>query len=326
MGFTMHKEFRGWIEFLGIEEPFELLLLHGDEKSRRYYRLEKEAKRFVVVDASDEKECVPLFIGVGMRLKETEVLTPLVRSFELHKGFMLLDDVGSTHLLDKCGNTGAASYYERAISTLVEMQKAPSKDLKGFEQIELIEEMNFMLEWYLKAFLNKEVACAEGRRVLGMFMLIAKAFLNQPQETFVHKDFHSRNIMIDANDALVLIDFQDAKVGPMTYDLVSLLRDPYVALDRRELKRLLKRYKEEKGLSIDDEAFTRAFDFTALQRNIMLLGKFAQQYVEEKNHEAMEHIPLLVQYIIDTASNYVELSELVTLLTPQEEDSVGFCL
>lgn len=321
----MHKELKGWVEFLGIEEP-KLKLLHGDASSREYYRVEGNDKSFIVMDASEMKEVVPEMIGIDMRLKKAKIRTPQIRSFELHKGFMLLEDIGSTHLDDKCRSENPRAYYEKAIQTLVQMQEAPTKDLKPYDAGFLLDEMNLMLEWYLKEHLGQKVECVEGRMLLGAFMLISKEVLAQPQETFVHRDYHSKNLMIDKNDEIVVIDYQDARVGGITYDLVSLLKDAYVALDTRERKRFVKLYMELKGIEVDEETFMRWFDFTGLQRHIKILGIFARLKIRDGKEEYMEYIPLVLQYILDVASKYPELEALVKLLTPEEEDSVGFFL
>ncbi|CAA6804833.1 MAG: COG3178: Predicted phosphotransferase related to Ser/Thr protein kinases [uncultured Sulfurovum sp.] len=317
----MHKELKGWVEWLGMEEP-ELTPLHGDASSRRYYRITNQKKKLLVMDASDIKEVVPDMVGIGLRLKKTSVKTPLIRSFELHKGFMLLDDVGSTHLFDKCSR----DTYEQAIKTLVEMQKAPTVDLKPYDMAFLLEEMNLMLEWYLKEHLGQKVECVEGRTLLSTFMLIAKEVMAQPQETFVHRDYHAKNLMIDDNDEMVVIDYQDARVGGITYDLVSLLRDAYVLLDDRERKRFIKLYKELKGIEVDDETFMRWFDFTGLQRHIKILGIFARLSIRDGKDAYLENIPLVLQYILDVAAKYPELEGLLAILTLEEQDSAGFSL
>ena len=322
----MHKELKGWLEFLGFDEPVELTQLHGDENSRRYYRIENISKNFVVVDASSDKETVPEFIGIGMRLKKSKMRTPLVRSFELHKGFMLLEDVGSTHLYDKCVDAGAGAYYEKAIKTLVQMQTSPTISMKPHDAMLMLEEMNLMLEWYYKVHLGKTLECVEGQQLLTMFMSISKEVLVQPQETFVHYDYHSKNLMIDEADDIVLMDFQDALKGSLTYDLASLLYDPYVALDKRERKRFIKLFKTLKEVEVDDETFMRWLEFTAVQRCLTQLGRFSKLGIEDKQIAYLDHTPLLVQYILDIASKYPELEMLVRILTPKEQDSIGFTL
>jgi len=312
----MHKELKGWIEWLGMEEP-ELQTLHGDASSRSYYRLENHDGG-IVMDASEAKESVPIFIGVGMRLMDANVRIPKIKSFELHKGFIFLEDVGSTHLLDKCTEgVDARSYYDKAIETLVKLQETPAKGLEPYDRNFLLEEMNLMTEWYLKEYLKTSFECLDGRMLLESFSLIADEVLKQPQGIFVHRDYHSRNLMIDSDDEIVVIDFQDAREGALTYDLVSLLRDAYVKLDKRELQRLITLYKELKGLDVDDETFMRWFDFSGLQRHIKILGIFARLALRDGKKRYLDDIPMTLKYVLEVGQKYPELDGLISLLKSQ---------
>lgn len=308
----MHKELKGWIEWLGIDEP-EMEALHGDASSRRYYRLETPPKG-IVMDASDAKDSVPIFIGINWRLMDAKVRIPTIKAYELNKGFIFLEDVGSTHLFDKVDTPEASVYYEKAIKTLVQMQETPSKGLEPYNASFLLDEMNLMPQWYLKEHLGRSVECVEGRILLGSFVLISKEVLSQPQDIFVHRDYHSRNLMIDADDDIVVIDFQDAREGALTYDLVSLLRDAYVELDAKEIQRLVLLFKELKGLDVDDETFMRWFDFMGLQRHLKILGIFARLSIRDGKDAYLDDIPLTLKYVIETASKYPELDGLVSLL------------
>jgi aminoglycoside/choline kinase family phosphotransferase len=309
----MHKELKGWIEFLGFEEP-ELIALDADASARSYYRVEGERKSFIVMDASEDVKSVPIFIGVGWRLMDTKVRIPQMRSYELHKGFMLLEDVGSRHLYDVCASPKTREYYEKAIKTLVQMQETPSKGLEPYDAVFLLEEMNLMPQWYMKAYLGKTIECVEAKRLLEYFTLISKEVLSQPQETFVHRDYHSKNLMIDSDDDIVVIDFQDAKEGGITYDLASLLRDAYVTFDRRELHRLVMLFKNLKGIEVEDEVFMRWFDFTALQRHIKILGIFSRLSLRDGKNEYLQYMPLLRQYIANVIAKYPELHGLEFIL------------
>ncbi|MDQ7083726.1 MAG: phosphotransferase [Sulfurovum sp.] len=218
------------------------------------------------------------------------------------------------------------SYYDKAIDTLVLMQETPSKGLDPYDANFLLEEMNLMPQWYLKAHLSQNLECVEARVLLGQFTLIVKEVLAQPQELFVHRDYHSKNLMIDSEDEIVVIDFQDAREGGLTYDLVSLLRDAYVALDPRERKRLIQRFKKGKGITVDDDTFMRWFDFTALQRHIKILGIFARLSIRDGKERYLDHIPLILQYIVEVAVKYPELENLARLLSPKDEGSQGMSL
>ncbi|PHS39120.1 MAG: aminoglycoside phosphotransferase [Sulfurovum sp.] len=312
----MHDELKGWLEWLGIEEP-ELNALHGDASSRSYYRLENDVGG-IVMDASENKEIVPIFIGISMRLNDAKVRIPKIKSFEQHKGFIFLEDVGSTHLLDKCvEGFDARPYFDKAVETLVKVQETPSQGLEPYDESFLLEEMNLMTQWYLKEYLGATLECVEARMVLESFSLICKEVLAQPQGNFVHRDYHSRNLMIDSNEEIVVIDFQDAREGALTYDLVSLLRDVYVKLDDRELRRLVLLFKELKGLDVDDETFMRWFDFTGLQRHIKILGIFARLALRDGKKEYLKDIPLTLKYVLEVGYKYPELDALMSLLKSQ---------
>jgi aminoglycoside/choline kinase family phosphotransferase len=311
----MHDELKGWLEWLGIEEP-KLEALCGDASGRRYYRLEEP--KGIVMDASDMKESVPIFIGVGWRLLDAKVRIPTIKSYELNKGFIFLEDVGSTHLYDKYKEGKAIDYYEKAIKTLVTMQDTPYQGLEPYDSDFLLQEMNLMPQWYLKKHLGQTLECVEARMLLEGFMLISKEVLNQPQEIFVHRDYHSRNLMIDSKDDIVVIDFQDAKSGALTYDLVSLLRDVYIELEASEVERLVLLFKELKGIKVNDETFMRWFDFMGLQRHIKILGIFARLSIRDGKDGYLDNIPLTMKYIVDVASKYPELDGLVSLLKDTE--------
>ena len=309
----MHKELKGWLEWLGVEDP-ELSALHGDASSRSYYRLENDGGG-IVMDASANKESVPIFIGMSMRLNDAKIRIPRIKSFEQYKGFMFLEDIGSTHLLDKCvEGSDARPYFDKAIKTLVQIQETPVQGLEPYDEAFLLQEMNLMTEWYFKAYLDRTLECVEGHTVLESFSLICKEVLAQPQEIFVHRDYHSRNLMIDSKEEIVVIDFQDARSGALTYDLVSLLRDAYVKLDARELRRLVLLFKELKGLDVDDDTFMRWFDFMGLQRHIKILGIFSRLALRDGKKEYLKNIPMTLKYILEVGSKYPELDGLISLL------------
>ena len=312
----MHKELKGWLESLDMKEP-DLHTQHGDASSRSYYRLENNDGG-IIMDASQSKESVPIFLAIGSRLMDAKVRIPTIKSYDLNKGFIFLEDVGSTHLLDKCvEGVDARPFYDKAIETLVTLQSTPSKGLEPYDKSFLLEEMNLMSQWYLKEYLGTTLECLEGRILLESLSLIAKEVLSQPQGIFVHRDYHARNLMVDSNDEIVVIDFQDAREGALTYDLVSLLRDAYMKLDARELRRLILLFRDLKGLDVDDETFMRWFDFTGLQRHIKILGIFSRLAIRDGKKEYLKDIPMTLKYILEVGYKYPELDGLISLLKSQ---------
>ncbi|MBT8349536.1 MAG: phosphotransferase, partial [Sulfurovum sp.] len=312
----MHKELKGWLGSLGMEEP-DLHALYGDASARSYYRLENN-NGGIVMDASQIKESVPTFIDMGSKLANANVRIPTIKSYDLNKGFVFLEDIGTTHLLDMCvEGVDARPFYDKAIETLVTLQNTPSEGLEPYDESFLLQEMNLMTEWYLNEYLDTTLEPLEEDMLLESFSLIAKEVLSQPQGIFVHRDYHGRNLMVDSNDDIVVIDFQDAREGALTYDLVSLLRDAYMKLDARELRRLILLFRDLKGLDVDDETFMRWFDFTGLQSHIMILGIFARLALRDGKKEYLKDIPMTLKYILEVGHKYPELDGLISLLKSQ---------
>ncbi len=209
-----------------------------------------------------------------------------------------MEDLGDTHLFDII-NIDFELFYGQALDSIMKMQKADTENLPLYDEALLRSEMDLMFEYYLKDALNDEQ-----EKILDV---ICHEVLAQPQGLFIHGSFYSKNIMFGCSDNIVLIDYQNAKVGAVTYDLVSLLRDVYVEFDPKDVERLALAFRDKIGLDVDDATFMRWFDFTGLQRHLMLLGKFSRD-------EKLEELPLTLKYVKTVASKYSETEGLVTLL------------
>jgi len=224
-----------------------------------------------------------------------------------------MEDLGNTHLADVI-HDDMELYYGKAIESLIKMQNADTEGLPLYDEAFLRFEMDLMQEWYLQKHLGMTLDDEKQEILNGILNNITKEVLTQPQGVFVHRDYHSRNLMFGCTDDLVVIDFQDARVGAVTYDLVSLLRDVYVELHPRDVERMALHFRDMKGLDMDDETFMRWFDFMGLQRHIKILGIFARLAIRDGKEGYIKDIPLTLKYVIDVASKYPELEGLVDLL------------
>jgi aminoglycoside/choline kinase family phosphotransferase len=195
------------------------------------------------------------------------------------------------------------------------MQNVETEGLPAYDGEFLRFEMNLMQEWYLEKHLGLTLDETQLNTISSALETITSEVLAQPQEVFVHRDYHSRNLMFGCTDDLVVIDFQDAREGAVTYDLVSLLRDVYVELDPYDVERMALHFRDIKGLDVDDETFMRWFDFMGLQRHIKILGIFARLAIRDGKEGYIKDIPLTLKYVLDVASKYTELEELVALLS-----------
>ena len=300
-----------WLESIGCEGDLEAIT--ADASFRKYYRLKSSMHSGIVMDSSAQKESVMPFIDIEHRLYEAGVRVAKINTYNLEEGFVFMEDLGDIHLADVI-ETDFELFYGKAIDSLIKMQNADTEDLPLYDADFLRFEMDLMQEWYLEKYLGLTLDDEMKAIVDNALEAITSEVLSQPQGVFVHRDYHSRNLMFSCNDQLVVIDYQDARVGAITYDLVSLLRDVYVDLHPRDVERLALHFRDMKGLNVDDATFMRWFDFMGLQRHIKILGIFARLYLRDGKEGYLKDIPLTLKYVLEVGSKYPEMKDLVTLL------------
>ncbi len=300
-----------WLEKIGCEGELEVIC--ADASARKYYRLKSSMHSGVVMDSSLEKGSLDAFIELEHRLYEAGVRVAKIFTYDKEQGFVFLEDLGSRHLIDVIENDFEL-FYDKAIDTIVKMQETDTEGLPEYDAEHLRFEMDLMNEWYFKKYNNITLDSEQEATLDSILETITKEVLSQPQGVFVHKDFHSKNLMFGCSEEIVVIDYQDARVGAVTYDLVSLLRDVYVELDEKDVERMALSFRDKKGLSVDDETFLRWFDFMGLQRHIKILGVFARLHLRDGKDDYLQHIPLTLKYIERVASKYEECERLLSLL------------
>ncbi len=298
-----NEALKAWLEGYGIDA--ELKPLAGDASLRKYYRIEDPLHSGIVMDASAQPESVKPFVDIAHRLYETGVRTPKINAFDLKQGFVFMEDLGSRHFYDIIQTEGT-HYYPKAIETIVKMQQADTSGLPLYDREFLLFEMGLMEEWYLQKHLGMTLSKDDKALIERTLESIADVVLEQPQGLFVHRDYHSRNLMFDCKDDIVVIDFQDARAGALTYDLVSLLKDAYVELPQEEVTRLALYFRDISGVNVDDTTFIKWFDFMGLQRHIKILGIFARLALRDGKAGYLNDIPLTLKYVLESAKKYEE--------------------
>lgn len=298
-----------------LAEP-EIRILAGDASFRRYYRVTSATNggSEVLVDAPPPESLEP-FHSVALAYAEAGLSVPQVKAVDAQLGAMLLEDLGDTLLLQ----TECAAYdrYIQAIDLLPQVmavQRTRLGVIPKYDRVLLEKENSLFTEWLLTTHLGIELSAAERALWENFTRVINNNALQQPQ-VGVHRDYHSRNIMVKADDSLALIDFQDAVQGAITYDLVSLLRDCYVCWPDDFVEGLLAYAHElfnEKGLISDHVSLTdfrRWFDLMGLQRHTKASGIFARLYHRDGKAGYLNDIPQTVRYIAQVAVYYDELRE-----------------
>ncbi len=299
-----------WLE--SIDCRGELKVVSADASFRKYYRLNSTAYSGIVMDSSLQKKSLLPFIDISHRFHEAGVKTPEIFKYNIDDGFLLMEDLGNTHLFNKLDDN-FEPFYSKAIDSIVKMQNTNIDNLPIYDNKFLKFEMDFMEEWYLKQHLGVTLNQTEQNTLFVILNSITTEIMSQPQGVFVHRDYHSRNIMVTPYDEIAVIDYQDARVGTVTYDLVSLLRDVYVEFEPKYVEKMALYFRDKKGLRVDDETFMRWFDFMGLQRHIKILGIFARLSIRDGKHSYLNNIPLTLKYIKEIASKYSETKDLLEL-------------
>jgi aminoglycoside/choline kinase family phosphotransferase len=296
-------------------KEWELTLASADASFRRYFRLSKGEETLIVMDSSQEKASLKPFIDVTDRLLNVGVNAPKILHVNLNDGFLILQDFGNIHYLNRLNRSNYEALYTAAMQEIITMQDADTTDLPLYDATFLHTEMALMQEWYLEKYLHVDLTTAQKQMIKETLNAISHEVLSQPQEVFVHRDYHSRNIMIQEDGTIGIIDYQDAMSGAITYDLVSLLKDCYIAYDPKEIERLALMFRDMKQLHVDDATFIRWFDFMGLQRHIKVLGIFCRLYLRDGKDGYLNDLILTRNYVIETAHKYKLTQNLATLLS-----------
>ncbi|HAZ94728.1 MAG TPA: phosphotransferase [Porticoccaceae bacterium] len=303
--------FLDWITaFLPSEKnlsgPLKVQALAGDAGFRRYYRLNTQPS-LIAVDSPPNKENNPAYISVAMALQAEGIRTPNVHAVDFAQGFFLLEDFGHDLLQPMLNPESVDRYYQQAQETLIDIQKTVPDPLvfPRFDVQLLKGEMALFSQWFVGELLGITLDKQDIALLDSLFDQLADSALAQPQ-VVVHRDYHSRNLMILADKTLGVIDFQDAVYGPITYDLVSLLKDCYVRWPAQQMRQRALAYKAQACANIEDDQFLKWFDLMGLQRHIKVMGIFARLALRDGKRGYLEDLPLVIRYSLEAAKNYPE--------------------
>jgi aminoglycoside/choline kinase family phosphotransferase len=313
------NQLRAWVsQTLALPAP-EILAVTNDASFRRYFRVSLAEGSLIVMDAPPEREnCLP-FIHIAQKLADSGLNVPKVIEADLAQGFLLLTDLGSDLYLPALQNGQAESLYQDALRALVVMQACTSTEgVPLYDHALLHTEMNLFRDWLVGTHLNLELTTKEASALAASFELLSQSALSQPQ-VFVHRDYHSRNLMITPHNNPGILDFQDAVCGAVTYDLVSLLRDCYIKWTPEQVAQWVRSYyllALQSGIlkGVEEQQFTRWFDLMGIQRHLKVSGIFARLYRRDGKSGYLQDIPLALGYIVQVSSAYPELRDLYDLV------------
>ena len=311
-----------WLHTISGYHFSDVLPASADASFRRYFRTAdiNTGKSYVVMDAPPEKEDCGPFIRVTKILRAAGVNAPEIIEQDLEQGFLLLTDLGDQPYLNHLTPQHAETLYSDAVSSLIHMQNIKAEamsELPAYDEQRLRAEMELFEEWYLNRHLDVQLNDEQKTKLATTFELLIKSALEQPQ-TFVHRDYHSRNLMLTEKHNPGIIDYQDAVVGPRTYDLVSLFKDCYIEWPREKIEQWLEDYLFKSGLmheaNFETSQFIKWFDFMGVQRHLKVLGIFARLNYRDGKEQYLNDLPLTLKYVVDACERYEELKLLQQLL------------
>jgi N-acetylmuramate 1-kinase len=312
--------------------PESLRPASSDASFRRYFRVDApDGTTYIVMDAPPPQEDVRPFIHVAEVFGEAGVSVPKVLAQDVERGYLLLSDLGSTTYLHQLGHDSAHKLYLDAIDALILIQAQSRPEvLPEYDRALLQRELMLFPDWYIGKHLGVTMTDKQTETLNKIFDSLLANNLAQPQ-VYVHRDYHSRNLMVMSRGNPGILDFQDAVYGPITYDLVSLLRDAYIQWDEEMVLDWVIRYWERArraGLPVnpDIDAFYRDFEFMGLQRHLKVLGIFARLYHRDGKDAYLKDLPLVMEYTRKAAGRYNALAPLIRLLDELEgkAPSVGY--
>lgn len=328
---TRLAQLTDWLATTALVDCGSLRPASSDASFRRYFRLDvvpalrdKIGATLVAMDAPPERENVPAYLHVAGLLREAGVTVPVIVAQDVERGFLLLSDLGVTTYLQRLDSDNASFMYSDAIDALLKFQLASQADvLPAFDRAFALREMNLFPEWFLGRHLGVTLDAAQQAQLDQVFEAICANVLAQAP-VYMHRDFHSRNLMWMDQDNPGVLDFQDAVYGPITYDLASLLRDAYIQWDEEFVLDWVVRYwqsAKKLGLPVnpDIDGFYRDFEFMGLQRHLKILGIFCRLNYRDGKTIYMGDLPTVLDYVRKTANRYKELKPLVRLLDAVEE-------
>jgi len=307
------QKIEAWLERTEYKD-FSVEVASADASFRRYFRIKGDGDSYILMDASLEKESLAPFIDITERLLSVDVRAPRILLQDLDEGFLIIDDFGSTNYLDLLDEENFMRLYTKAMEEILKMQQGDTAGLPLYDKAFLHVEMDLMKTWFLEKYVKMPLSAEDEETIEKALDAISEVVLTQPQGVFVHRDYHSRNIMFTPEEEVGVIDYQDAMNGAITYDLVSLLKDLYIEYPPEEVEALALAFRDMLGLETDDATFMKWFDFMGLQRHIKVLGIFARLYLRDGKDGYLKDLPLTLKYTIEAAQKYEETQDLAKLL------------
>ncbi|MFC3186421.1 aminoglycoside phosphotransferase family protein [Shewanella intestini] len=295
---------------------FTVELISGDASFRRYFRVVNDEQHFIVSDSPVELVPVEPFIQMAKSYARAGILVPEIIEYDINQGFVLQSDFGDVQLLSQLNEQNVVQYYQQALKLLTPISSVRTMAgaaLDGFNAEFVERELTIFNQWLLDEYLQYSLTAKEQQMLTQAFEVLSQNALEQPQ-VGMHRDFHSRNLLL-YKQQLAVIDFQDAVIGPVTYDAVSLLRDCYVRWPQSVVLPLMQFHFQQAKADgslpehVSFESYERWFDLMGIQRHVKAAGIFTRLHLRDGKPGYLKDIPLTLDYIAEVAQGYPQLAQ-----------------
>ena len=302
-----------WVKRSGIK-PISFHEMPGDASFRRYFRIQTQAESLIAMDAPLPQENCQAYVQIAQALRRMGLQAPDIYAADLKRGFLLITDLGNTTYLKILNKDNVNELYSAALQALAILQSCQQvrgRIIPAFNAEWMWQEWQWHKEWFLNKLLGLQIDQFE-KELDSCFSQVVNASVLQPQ-VFMHRDYHSANLMVLPENQVGILDFQDAFIGPVTYDLVSLLRDCYIDWPSQSVTNWALDYWRmlpEVFTNISQQEFLRGFDFMGIERHLKALFTFSRKHLRDQQSQYLNHIPRTLGYILTVSQTYPELKTL----------------
>jgi aminoglycoside/choline kinase family phosphotransferase len=299
-------------------ESVDLEPVSGDASFRRYFRFDCRDRSIILMDAPPDREDSAPFVDIDRRLRDAGLDAPDILVFDLELGFGLLEDFGDTLYREILNEETASNLFPGLFSVLSKFARIVDTDgLPPYDALALQQELALFPDWYLRAHRQRFLSDAEKLLWNDVCASLIRSACGQPQ-VFVHKDFHSCNLLLTESGTPGIIDFQDGVEGPLSYDFISLIWDRYITWPRARLESWMKDFHQLLEPDCDLETWVRWCDLMGLQRNLKIVGIFARLHYRDGKDGYLELIPRFYDYLLAVLPRYPEFHQFHQLLEQSE--------
>ncbi|MEP0355928.1 phosphotransferase [Paraglaciecola sp.] len=312
---TREQQLLNWINLHTHFSCKALIMVSADASFRRYFRFESNDKWIIAVDAPPEFESCAAFVNVASSYSKQGIKVPKVFAYDLELGFYCQEDFGDSLFSGRLNQQNCPQLYKKALAIIPLIQKCTTTvegRLPQYDTLLVDREVAMLKDWLFDRYLDIRLSKSELKTVQQALRSIGANFLSQPYAG-VHRDYHSRNLMV-LGDEIGVIDFQDAVIGPITYDAVSLLKDCYQEWPKEWIESWLKAWHQEYYSEHSWENFKFWFDIVGMQRHTKVAGIFARLYIRDGKSGYLSDIPRTLKYLIEAASAYPEFRDFSSVI------------